>query len=295
MSKIGEILRNYGIKPKRYVKMGKAILIDTEEEKYILKEGTRDKKIYDYLKSRNFNYFPELLNDINDDYEITSYQQEIEMPREQKMFDMIELVALLHLKTSYYKDVDNDEYKKIYEDLLNNIEYLYSYYIDMINLIESKVYMSPSEYLLARNITKVFNVLNYLSVEIKEWYKLVENKKKERLVVLHNNLELDHFIKNENPYLISWDKSKIDMPIFDLYKFYLKNDYCNFLDILEVYEKTYPLLEEERRLLFILISMPVLIEMNEFEYLNTLKIRKMLNSIDYINEEILPHASKNTP
>lgn len=294
MSKISDILKIYDLKPNRYIKQGKALVVDTSKGKYVLKEGNRDRNIYEYLKSRNFNYFPRIINDINDDYEITEYQKEIEMPEEQKLLDMIELVSLLHLKTSYYKEIDNDEYKKIYEDLLNNIEYLYSYYIDTINLIESKVYMSPSEYLLARNITKIFNSLNDLNIEIKEWYKLVENKKKERLVVLHNNLELNHFIRNDNSFLISWNKAKIDMPIFDLYKFYLKNSDCDFLDLLKVYEENYPLLEDERKLLFILIKMPSLIDSNENEYINTFNIRKMINSI-LRGEELLPQTSKNTP
>lgn len=287
MSKISEILRNYDIKPNRYIRQGKALVIDTDNGKYVLKEGNRDRNIYDYLRSRNFNYFPEILNNIEDDYEITEYQKEIEMPKEQKMLDMMQLVSLLHSKTTYYKEVDNDEYKKIYEDLLNNVEYLYSYYIDMINLIESKIYMSPSEYLLARNITKVFNTLNILNMEIKEWYKLVEGKKKERLVVLHNNLDLNHFIRNDNSYLISWNKAKIDMPIFDLYKFYLKNSDCNFLDILNAYEKDYPLLEEERKLLFILVKMPLLLELDKSEYINTVNVRKIINNLNK-NDDILP-------
>lgn len=294
MSKISDILKNYDLKPNRYIKQGKALFIDTNNGKYVLKEGNRDRHIYEYLKSRNFNYFPRIINDINDDYEITEYQKEIEMPEEQKLLDMIELVSLLHLKTSYYKEIDNDEYKKIYEDLLNNIEYLYSYYIDIITLIESKVYMSPSEYLLARNITKIFNTLNILSIDIKDWYKLVENKKKERLVVLHNNLELNHFIRNENSFLVSWNKAKIDMPIFDLYKFYLKNDNCDFQELLRAYEENYPLLEDEKKLLFILIRMPTLIDKNKSEYVNTFNMRKMINNL-LRGEEILPQTSKNTP
>lgn len=295
MTKIGEILRNYDIRARKYIKIGKAILVESDNDKYILKQNNRDKKIYEYLKSRNFNYFPKILNSKDDEYEITEYQEQIDMPEEQKVLDMIELVSLLHLKTTYYKEVDNDEYKKIYEDLLNNVEYLYSYYIDIINLIESRVYMSPSEYLLARNITKVFNALSTINNEIKDWYKLVENKKKERLAVLHNNLRIDHFIKNDNSYLISWDKSKIDMPIFDLYKFYLNNEDYDFVEILKLYEKNYPLLEDEKRLLFILIKMPPLLEIEGNEYIKTIKIRKMLNNLDRVNEIELPKASEDTP
>ena len=279
MIKIGEVLRNNDIKPKKYFKKGNVFFVDTVDNRYVLKEGSRDKNIYDYLRSRNFNYFPNLISR-DQDYEITEYQEDIDMPKEQKTLDMIKLVALLHLKTTYYKDVDNDEYKKIYEDLLNNLDYLNSYYFDLINIIESKVYMSPSEYLLARNISKIFYTLNYLSEKVKNWFRLVENKKTERLAVLHNNLSLSHFIRNEGSYLISWDKAKIDMPIFDLYKFYLKNDDCNFKDVLNVYENDYPLFEEERMLLIILIQMPPLLNLGVNEYKNTIEVKKMLNTLD---------------
>lgn len=279
MIKIGELLRNNDIKAKRYFKKGNVYIIDTEENKYVLKKDFMSKDIYTYLKSRSFNYFPRVLVK-NEDYEITEYVEDIDMPREQKTLDMIKLVSLLHLKTTYYKDVDSDEYKKIYEDLLNNLEYLNSYYLDMVSLIERKVYMAPSEYLLVRNISKIFNILNHLDSKVREWYKLVEDKTTKRLVVLHNNLELEHFIKNEGSYLISWNKSKIDMPIFDLYKFYLKNKDCNFKDVLEVYENDYPLLEEERMLLLILIEMPFLIEFENFEYKNVKTVKEMLDFLD---------------
>ena len=51
------------------------------------------------------------------------------MPDEQKMLDMIDLVGLLHNKTTYYKNIDLDDYKKIYEDIANNIFYISSRYI----------------------------------------------------------------------------------------------------------------------------------------------------------------------
>ena len=71
------------------------------------------------------------------------------MPLEQKMADMIDLVALLHSKTTYYHEIDLDDISKTYDDIHNNIEYLYSYYNDILTLIESKIIYSPSEYLFA--------------------------------------------------------------------------------------------------------------------------------------------------
>ena len=193
---------------------------------------------------------------------------------------MITLVSLLHSKTTHYKEVDLDNYEKIYEDLDNNIEYLYGYYNDLITLIESKVYMSPSEYLLARNINIIFKTLSTNKERLEKYHSLIKEKTNERNVVLHNNLKLDHFIRNKNSYLINWDKAKIGVPVFDLYKLY-KNHALefDFKDLLAEYEKNYPLKEEEKELLFILISMPNIIELTGSEYDKCMRISKEIDTI----------------
>lgn len=285
MKKVKEVLNKYDLKPVRYSKKGNVTIVGTREGDYVIKKR-KENTIYDYLNSRSFRYYPQIVG-IQDGYEISEYIEEIDTPNEQKMLDMIDLVSLLHNKTTYFKEVDEDEYKKIYEDVSNNIEYLYSYYQDIITVIESKIYMSPSEYLFARNISKVFSSLNFCKHELEKWYELIKEKRKQRFVVLHNNLDLDHFLKNEKSYLISWDKSRIDIPIFDIYKLYKKYglDY-DFEYILKRYEKSYPLLEEERKLLIILLSLPDKIEFDKNEYENTKVVSKTIDTI-YKTENLI--------
>lgn len=294
MRELNELLKKYDLKPNRYQKLGKSILIQTDCGKYMIKEKTRENNaIFEYLEARNFPYYPKLISNMEDDYIISEYQESIDMPDEQKMMDLIDLVILLHNKTTHYSEVDEADYKKIYEDIENNIEYLKSYYMDFITIIESKVYMSPAEYLLARNISKIFSSLNYCYHELEKWLELVKTKRKQRFVVLHNHLELDHFIRNRNAYLISWDKAKIDLPIFDFYKLYKKHGLeYDFDSLLKYYEKGYPLLEDERKLLFILISLPDKIEFDSSEYEMCKKISKQIDFL-YKTESLLsPYYSK---
>lgn len=295
MRELNELLKKYELKPYKYQKLGKANLIETNHGKYIVKEKLRDTNptIFTYLDARSFPYYPQIISDPDDDYVITEYQESIDMPDEQKMLDMIDLVTLLHNKTTHYREVDEADYKKIYEDISNNIDYLKSYYMDLITVIESRVYMSPSEYLLARNISKIFSALNFCSNELEKWLELVKSKRKQRFVVLHNHLELDHFIRNKNAYLISWDKSKIDLPIFDLYKLYKKHglDY-DFDSILKYYEKNYPLLEEERKLFFILISLPDKIEWIPSEYETCKKVSRQIDSLFKTEALLSPYYTK---
>ena len=101
-----------------------------------------------------------------------------------------------------------------------------------------------------------------------------------RVVVIHNKLSLDHYMKNENDYLISWGKSKIDLPIFDLYKLYLKHSLdFDFYEVLKKYESMYPLKEDERKLFLILINLPLKIEFENSNYEMCKRISKELDKL----------------
>ena len=296
MYEISEFLKKYHLVPYSYQKKGKAIIVSTKDGKYVIKNKNRDNNnIFKYLSSRNFDYFPKRISSEDDDYELITYIEETEMPQSQKMTDMMDLIALLHSKTTYYQEVDLDEYKKIYEDIHNNIEYLYSYYNDIITLIENKIIYSPSEYLFARNISIVFDTLNYVNELLEKWYEMVKEKRKQRYVVVHNNLDINHFLKENSEYLISWDKSKIDLPIYDLYKLYKRNHLEYDFDILlKRYERSYPLLEEEKRLFHILILLPDKIEFNSQEYDMCKKISNMIDGLYKTKDFVLPYYSKDS-
>ena len=265
MKEINELLKKNSIRALSYKKNGKAIFADTNIGKVVIKKNSNKDYIYDYLNTRSFNYYPEILDE--GQFVITRYIEDIDIPKEQKIIDLINLVSILHSKTTHYRETSEDEYKKIYEDLSNNYEYLYEYYLELITFIEEKVFMSPSEYLLARNISFIFASIEKGKDYIEKWYEKVEGLNKVRVSIVHNNLNLSHYIRNSREYLISWDKSKIDIPIFDLYNLY-NSHYLDFefYDLLKIYEQNYPLKDYELGLLFILINMPSKIEFNDTEF-----------------------------
>lgn len=265
MKKINELLKLNDIRALSYKRVGNVIISDTNKGKIVIKKNNIKEDIFNYLNTRNFNYYPEMIKD--SEYVVSKYIEEVNIPEEQKILDLIDLIALLHSKTTHYKEISVDEYKKIYEDLMNNYEYLYEYYNDLITLIDDKVFMSSSEYLLARNISFIFKAIEYGKSYIESWYKKVENLNKMRVVVVHNKLDLSHYIKSDKDYLISWEKSKIDMPLFDLYILYNRHfmDF-EFYELLNRYESIYPLKDYELELLFILINMPSKIDFTDNNY-----------------------------
>ena len=269
--------------PKKVITKGKVKILD---DKYVIKEKV-DNNIFSYLETRNFNYFPEIIES-DEKYDVTNYAKDIDYPREQKLYDLIDLTTLLHSKTTYFKEIDESKFSELYEDISNNILYLYSYYSDKATLIESKTFYSPSEYLLLRSINKIFYSLDYAKISLDE---LLETKeKKMRTCMIHNNLDLNHYIKGDRDYLISWNKAKFDMPIFDLYKLFKRNKTYNYIDLLDRYEQNYPLLEYEKKLLLIMLSMPDIIDDNKSEIEKAKEIKQMI-----INLEILPNYLDNKP
>ena len=271
----GDILDRYNISNKKITIRNNARILD---DKIVIKNKKRDDidDIYGYLKSRSFDYFPYPI-EMNDKYEVYPYLKDMYEPYEQKAMDLMHLLSLLHSKTTFYREVDIDRNKEIYEDIEQKLEYLDGFYNDLITRIEKEVYMSPSSYLIARNINIIFGSIYYARDSLDKWYEKVRNNKNERVVNIHNNISLEHYIKNEKPYLISWNNSKIDSPIYDLLSFY-KNHYLDFDfdDLFHFYESSYPLKEEERFLLFTYMAMPSEIKSVNDELEMCIKINKMI-------------------
>lgn len=245
---------------------------------YVLKKKTTNlTNIYNYLLSRSFDYFPEIIKEDNNNI-YYKYIPDIDEPKEQKIIDLINVLTLLHSKTTMYKEIDLDNYKYLYEEINKEIDDIFNYYNTIMDNIESSIYMSPSNYLISRNISFIYSSINYAKRSIDYWYKLIENKRKVRVVITHNNLSLDHYLKNDKPYLISWDLSKIDMPIYDLISLY-NNHYLefDFTELLQIYLNKYPLLEEEIALFLTIISIPKKIIYDNSEYKNVLNIRRQLD------------------
>ena len=128
MTKISEILRKHNLSTIRIEKIKKVTIIDTGEKKYVFKKGNINNEILEYLKSRNFDYMPTIVE--NNEYQITKYIKGLNIPKEEKIIDLIKLTALLHSKTTHYKEINLDYYEEIYNDLDNNLNYLYTYYTD---------------------------------------------------------------------------------------------------------------------------------------------------------------------
>lgn len=219
-------------------------------------------------------------------YEYKKYKDYYEVV---KGSELIDVVSLMHSKTTKYIEVDQEKYKDIYNSILGNINYLKKYYDNMIELIEFEEYMKPSSYLIARNYSLILQSLEFASSKLEKWYKLVSNNLSDRVCVIHNNLSLDHFIYSDKSYLISFDRALVDTPILDLYKLY-KNEFNNInFDILfKKYNDVVLLSSEEKLLFFILISLTPKIEITNDEFNDCINInfvfKYIYKTLKFINK-----------
>jgi len=286
-------------KPYRYTIRGNCTILETTSGNFVVKKKPKNKdliQIFNYLKSRNFDYFPNIFtNNTRDDSYVYEYIEDKSDINPQKGEDLINLVALLHSKTSYNKEVTEEVYKEIYEDIKNNILYLKDYYLKYYELYIHDIYMPPSKYLFVRNYSKIMSALNFSEEELDNWYSLVNEKKNERISLIHNNLSLEHHIRSDKDYLVSWDKAKFDTPILDLVKLY-QNDFWDleFSSLYEKYLSVNSLSDSEQKLFFIIISLVPEIDFEGTEFDCAKNMRKKLDYIFKTEQFLAPYYSTDT-
>lgn len=295
MTKEKDVLQKYNIIPKKISYKNKLKIITTSTNVYCLKvKENQITDVYEYLRNHNFNNYIQLISDSSDPYEIYPYISEKNIDKESKALELIYTLSLLHTKTTTYKEINLEQIKEKYEKISNEINKLLLYYYDLQDYIETNEYMSPAEYYLIRNMNKLYISLNNAKHDIDKWYKLKEKETQERQVLLHNKISLEHFIKSENNYLINWNKSCKGNVVYDFLNFF-KNDYklLEMENLFELYQTKYPYTEDEKYLFKALLQIPWKITFKETNYVNTLKVKELLDYLEKANHLILKNDEKN--
>lgn len=258
-----------------------------EDDKYILKSTDKDiEELFSYLHSKGFDNIPDIVETSNEGIKY-KYIESKNNDDNLKRLELSKLLSFLHYKTSYHKDISKHKYREIYDKLKEKIEYIEEYYNKLMDKIEMEIYPSPTHYLIERNYSIILGSINFIKSEIKRWFRLVENKTKERVSIVNNNPRKEHVIIGDKSYLVNWDNYMVDTPIIDLYKLYkVDNNYKDFYELYKEYSKNFNLTEEEKKLFFIMISIPPKIEFLDDEILNTKIVGDLINYLYKTNEFI---------
>lgn len=287
MNNIKNFTSKYNLNIRSYEEKNNIRIIDTDKGKYVIKKNNNyDKDLYKYLTSKNFNYILE--RETFDNYEVYPYINEVNIPIQEKAIELVYVLSLLHNKTTYYKEVKIDKVKEIYEKYQQQIDYLNHYYHDLQDVIEQKIYMSPGEYLLIRNISMIYSALTYAKIKLEEWYEYKIKQKKERIVLLHNKPCIEHFIIGEEKSLISWNNYKRDIPIYDFLYFY-KHDYINLemSTLFDIYKSRFCYTKDEKLLFLALISIPDKITFTSNNYKNCINVNRVVKYVEKTRNFVL--------
>ena len=137
---------------KKITLKGNVKILDNGKIKLVVKrKGSKDlANVFNYLSARSFNNYPKIVFS-SKNYNFFEYVTDSVEPFPQKLTDLMIVTSILHQKTTFYKNIDSNEYKFLYENILNQVDYLENYYKDFLSLVDRNEFMSPSSYLFARN------------------------------------------------------------------------------------------------------------------------------------------------
>lgn len=284
----------YSFNIRSYKYLNKACLIDTNCGKFVLKKKKEDSHmVFDYLLSRNFEFFlyPE---DIRlDDAFVYSYIDEVKMLDSEKAVDLMYVMASLHNKTTSYNKISMDKIKAIYEEKISNFDYLMNYYNDLEESISMRNYPAPWEYNLLINVSKIYSSLIYGRNLIDKWYSSMKSSGEERIVFLHNHISLEHFLVGREEKLINFDHSSYGNPIYDFIYFYRRHyKDLDIISLFSIYQGKYSYSYDEMLLLFVeLLDIPK-IKFGDDSYNNNLMVYNLITYLDFTREFILKNKQK---
>ncbi len=251
--------------------------ITIRDGKFVVKEEQSLTDLEKYLLSRDFHGFIPILSR-EEGKNKYPYLEDYSLNKEQLGTDIASSLASLHNKTSFNKEVNIDKQKNIYDQIAGYITYLDEEFISILKNIEYVDFPSPSETLFMSQFSKIKESLGFCKRELDAWYEIVQNKTKERISTIHGNVCIDHALLNDRLYLTSWKESRLDIPIVDIIDFYHHDwNKLEFSSILETYLSKCELLPEEKKLLFINISLPYLPKFKKSETENVMQIRRLFD------------------
>ena len=224
------------------------------KDNYVYKKYNNPQLIdlFEYLKSLNFYHIPEYTIDNN--FLRYQYISDLAMNNDLKIKELIKVIASLHQKTVFSKEIKEDDINNLYHKYLDHIDYYLNYYKEFFDDHVKSEYLSPADYIIMRNYTFINSYLLKTKDVINEWYKIIIEEKRIKVSIIHNNLSLDHFILNDPNYLISWEHAKFECSLIDLVGLYQKYFYeYDFKALFTEYIANNPLDLQEKALLKLLL------------------------------------------
>lgn len=287
----------YGLNIIGFIKVTQKVYkIKDQNQFYYLKicNDIHLEEVIDYISSIHLECFVDVIKNKYDNY-ITKYNDHYfylmkelihstSHLKELKIKHYFEMLAYIHTHSCYNLKVNQEYFKQVYNDTLKIINERIYYYDDLMSKYEVLKYKSPSQWLFVLNYQRIIKSLKEAVFYLKKYMICVENKNSIRVSLIYKHFHYEHiFLKNKK--LISLDRMKIDLPIYDIYDIYQRlPDILFDLDCFsDSYLKIMNLNDDEVLLLSTLLKIIPVIYLENDEINNIIKLSRLLYYIDSID------------
>ena len=289
---MNELLHQYFIEIEKITKYQNYIIIeDIHKKQYLVKVKDSNKEIIlSFFKEIDFSYYVPLLNDYEDSYEIYPYYEDHVGDSSYKAKELIHALIDLQLKSMDYQEYSLEQLKEYYENKVLELDELMNYYSKLNDTILENT-LSPSSYLLLIHISDFYQNISISRMEIEKWYSYQDTRI--RISYIIGNVSLKYFKVGDYKYFIDLSRVRRDIYLYDMIEF-IQNEILNvdMISLFEEYQSKLNLSFSEYSFLFSSILIPNKIELTDYCYFDTIKIRNEINRIQKLRNFYLEENKK---
>jgi hypothetical protein len=294
------ISENYGLEIIGLIKITEKLYkVKTKQGFFALKiiNNQDFPRQYQYIRSLHLEYFISIVLNHQSNI-LTPYENyyfyimpwiniDEHVVKELKLKYYFQTIAIIHNHSFYTTKVHDGYFKNICENLREMIVSRQTFYLEKIQSIELNYFKSPSEWEFILNYNRIIEHLKYASKFLEDFEQLTINKNTVRLSLVYMNFDVNH-ISLEQQKIISIDKMKIDLPIYDIYDLYLHQNSLKFENdlLIEHYLSKFILYDYEKLLLACLLSCLPMIEFSTDQINNLIVITRLCNYLESTHQLI---------
>lgn len=198
-----------------------------------------------------------------------------------------ETLSYLHNKSFYSIKINQTYFETLQKDINKIICERIEYYDQMMSNFEKIAMRSPSQWMFVMNYYRIYYALCHAKNYLAQYLEETKNYSCIRVCLTYQNFSYEHMCL-KNKLLLSIDKMKIDLPIYDLFNVYQKiPDILFDLDCFsECYLVNVELKKDEKLLLSCLLNIVPIIQFNMDEIDNIIKLSRLMYYLDSIHSFI---------
>ncbi|MDR7073667.1 spore coat protein YsxE [Fictibacillus barbaricus] len=276
----GPVLFHYDLFPEKLERHGRVMKVITKRGTFALKEAemSEDERnwfthVIQRLSEIGFHQVVPLYPTKFGDYTVqlgskTYYlmpwfasDDRNEKGKEEILLDQIGRIHALTLKE---QDFSNEVVEHSYQFLMNRWENRQFEMERFTEEAEQKTYMSPFELTYLSHFHQIMRMTEEAKRRLKDWYDTCQREKRYRSVLCHGKVSRNHLIFNPTGegHLLNFEKAVLDTPVRDLAVYFRRAVHQrewskeHGKQLLDIYEKHVPLLNEERGLFISYLSYP---------------------------------------